>query len=56
VIIGPTLTGLPFTSGMVFQKLMSGKVPGLGKFTLPLVDVRDCAKAHFLALTSPKIQ
>ncbi len=35
---------------------MNRKIPGLGKFALPMVDVRDCAYAHYLATTSPNVK
>ena len=55
VILGPTLTGLPYTSGVFLKKIMHRSWPGVAKFALPIVDVRDCAQAHFLAITSPNI-
>ena len=44
LLIGPTITGLPFFSGAIsIAKMMSGKIPGTAKFSIPLSDVRDCA-------------
>ncbi len=56
-LFGPTLTGLPFAAGSALAKFMkNGKfIIGVGKFAIPMVDVRDCAHAHYLALTSPNI-
>ncbi len=35
---------------------MNKNLPGVGKFSIPMTDVRDCAHAHYLALTSPNIK
>jgi len=43
LILGPSLVDSDFTSGLIIKKLMSGKVPGIPKIMMPLVDVRDCA-------------
>ena len=53
ICLGPTLTGRDFASGLSIKKVMSGKVPGTGKFMLPLVDVRDAAEAHLKAILGP---
>jgi nucleoside-diphosphate-sugar epimerase len=54
-LVGPTLTGLFFTSGgITIKKLMNNF--GTGKFPMPLSDVRDCAQAHILSLTSEEIK
>jgi len=34
---------------------MKSKLFGVPKFTISLVDVRDCAQAHYLAAISPNI-
>ena len=50
MILGPMLGGAPGTSLMVIQKLLSGRYPALPKFAVSVVDVRDVAQAHRLAL------
>jgi nucleoside-diphosphate-sugar epimerase len=53
ICIGPTLTGRDFASGLSIKKVMSGKIPGTGKFMLALVDVRDAAESHLRAILAP---
>eukprot|EP00163_Fabomonas_tropica_P013230 TRINITY_DN24732_c0_g1_i1.p1 TRINITY_DN24732_c0_g1~~TRINITY_DN24732_c0_g1_i1.p1 ORF type:complete len:456 (-),score=125.61 TRINITY_DN24732_c0_g1_i1:214-1581(-) len=57
MVIGPILTddalGLN-TSLRIIQDLMRGLVPFIPKMGLALVDVRDVALAHVVALQSPK--
>ncbi|OLP55341.1 epimerase [Rhizobium rhizosphaerae] len=50
MILGPMLGGAPGTSLMVIQKLLSGRYPALPKFAVSVVDVRDVAEMHRLAL------
>lgn len=50
ICLGPTLTGRDFASGLSIKKVMSGSVPGTGKFMLPIVDVRDVALSHLMAI------
>lgn len=45
---------LGFTQNLV-RNLMIGKPPMLPKVILPIIDVRDVAKCHVIALTAPKI-
>ena len=53
ICIGPTLTGRDFASGLSIKKVMSGKIPGTGKFMLAIVDVRDAALSHLQAILAP---
>lgn len=53
ICLGPTLTGRDFASGLSIKKIMSGKIPGTGKFMLALVDVRDAAESHLRAILAP---
>lgn len=46
MILGPAFVGKGFTSGQIIDETINGKYPGLPKFSTPIVDVRDCAKAH----------
>jgi nucleoside-diphosphate-sugar epimerase len=52
VVIGPLITSVSGTSIETVKKLLDSRVPGLPKLLLNLVDVRDVAKAHVLALTN----
>ena len=33
---------------------MNGKYPGLAKISIPIVDVREVAKAHLIAIIKPQ--
>ncbi|MFO0745773.1 MAG: aldehyde reductase [Myxococcota bacterium] len=54
VIIGPSLVPGLNTSNQIFADLLNGKYPGILALDWGLVDVRDVALAHLLALTTPK--
>ncbi|PQZ93505.1 epimerase [Arthrobacter sp. MYb227] len=51
-IIGPVLGPRLSTSIRLVQRMVSGGMPGLPKISLPLVDVRDVADLHVLAMSS----
>ncbi|TNV77432.1 hypothetical protein FGO68_gene210 [Halteria grandinella] len=51
-IMGPTYVNNGFASGEFMSDLLSGKFPRMPKVMIPLVNVRDVAKAHLLALKS----
>jgi nucleoside-diphosphate-sugar epimerase len=51
--LGPVLDADYGTSGEVVRKLMRREMPGVPNFRFALVDVRDCARAHLLAMTNP---
>lgn len=56
-VFGPTLNEpneLGYTQTLV-RNLMIGKPPMLPKVVLPIVDVRDVAKCHVIALTAPNV-
>jgi dihydroflavonol-4-reductase len=53
-ILGPNFAVGDFTSGDIIKKMMTGKFPGMPVIQFPIVDVRDCAIAHFKALTVPE--
>lgn len=53
-IIGPVLGPRLSTSIQLVQRIVSGHLPGLPKVSLPLVDVRDVAELHVLAMISPQ--
>lgn len=47
---GPTLVNHEFTTALVVEQFLMGKVPGVAKMMFPLVDVRDAALAHIRAI------
>jgi dihydroflavonol-4-reductase len=53
-VLGPSLTGVDNTSNELVGKLVRREVPGCARLELPLVDVRDVATAHALAMTAPQ--
>lgn len=53
-IVGPALSKNTFTSGDLIERLLKGEVPALPEMSVGVVDVRDVAKAHLLALENPK--
>ncbi len=51
MILGPQMNGdAPQSSSEVFMLIMSGQYPLLPPLWFPMVDVRDCAAAHVLAV------
>ncbi|XZG69110.1 SDR family oxidoreductase [Chitinibacteraceae bacterium HSL-7] len=53
LILGPLLSARAGTSVDVVRKMLTGGFPALPRFGLPVVDVRDVAAAHVLAMTHP---
>eukprot|EP01015_Nassula_variabilis_P021612 TRINITY_DN3873_c0_g1_i1.p2 TRINITY_DN3873_c0_g1~~TRINITY_DN3873_c0_g1_i1.p2 ORF type:complete len:136 (+),score=39.13 TRINITY_DN3873_c0_g1_i1:64-471(+) len=51
-LLGPPLTGGEFMSSDVIEKVMTHQFPAIPKLQFQMVDVRDTAEAHILALTS----
>ncbi len=51
-IIGPVLTLEGLGSVQLVSRLLTGKVPGVPRLGFDIVDVRDVALAHILAMTS----
>ena len=49
-VFGPLLEKDFSDSGEIIRKLLAGEIPGLPKINFPLVDVRDVADMHLLAL------
>lgn len=54
MVIGPSLSPGLNTSNQVFADLLGGTYPGIMRFTWGFVDVRDVARAHVLAATTPE--
>jgi nucleoside-diphosphate-sugar epimerase len=53
-ILGPVLDDEPRTSNELHLKLMRREVPGTARIKWGVVDVRDVAEAHSLALVTPQ--
>lgn len=52
-VLGPVLGPDRSASIDIIARLLEGSVPGLARFGWPLVDVRDVAALHLLAMTDP---
>jgi nucleoside-diphosphate-sugar epimerase len=52
-VLGPSLTGADNTSNEIVAKLVKRQLPGCPRLAFSLVDVRDVAKAHVLAMLTP---
>jgi len=53
-VLGPTLDDNCTTSLIGVRKLLSGRAPGAPRFGNAVVDVRDVARMHLSALTTPQ--
>uniref|UniRef100_A0A914BXA2 3-beta hydroxysteroid dehydrogenase/isomerase domain-containing protein n=1 Tax=Acrobeloides nanus TaxID=290746 RepID=A0A914BXA2_9BILA len=53
-IVGPLLTIVPPTSAEIIKRILNHEMPGLPEIDTTIVDVRDIAKAHILAMENPK--
>ncbi len=54
-ILGPVLARIHLRSSpAIVRQMLRGKVPGSPRISMPLVDVRDVAEAHVLALEAGK--
>lgn len=54
MVLGPVLGRRAGTSTGMIRSLLKGKYPALPDFRVSVVDVRDVAEAHVLALSEPK--
>jgi len=45
-ILGPSLTGTDFTSGVIIRKILTNDLIGIPEIKWSIVDVRDWALAH----------
>lgn len=52
-ILGPVFSADNSTSISLVQRLLNGEMPGCPQLSYGLVDVRDVASLHLLAMTSP---
>ncbi|KAE8444798.1 hypothetical protein EG329_014258 [Mollisiaceae sp. DMI_Dod_QoI] len=53
LIVGPILSDDFSPSIILIQRLLNGDLPGCPNLTFGIVDVRDCASLHLLAMTHP---
>jgi nucleoside-diphosphate-sugar epimerase len=53
-ILGPALSKDVSTSIQLASRLMDGDMPGIPQIAFGIVDVRDVASIHLLAMTNPK--
>jgi len=54
VVFGPNYNTANFSSGDIIKKFVSGEIPMYPKSSIPVVDVRDVAKAHLQAILVPE--
>jgi dihydroflavonol-4-reductase len=52
-VLGPSLGGAANASNEIVRKVLLRHLPGLPRLMFPVVDVRDVADLHLLAMTSP---
>ena len=53
-VLGPMFGDHFSASLQIIKKLLDGSAPALPRFCFPLVDVRDIARLHLLAMTAPQ--
>ena len=53
-VLGPLLADNPSESLLLVTKMLRGDFPGVPKFGMEIVDVRDVADLHVLALETPQ--
>ena len=54
LVIGPILTEFNGTSVGLLKSILTGEIPGCLDVNPPLVDVRDVAQAHIIAMEKPE--
>ena len=54
LVLGPVTSDDFSASVQVVERLLSGRVPGIPRLGFNIVDVRDVASLHILAMTDPK--
>jgi nucleoside-diphosphate-sugar epimerase len=52
-VMGPILGREVSGANHIIQRMLDGKMPAVPRLYIPIVDVRDVAKAHVLAMTTP---
>jgi nucleoside-diphosphate-sugar epimerase len=53
-VMGPALGRAVSGANHIVQRMLAGKMPGFPNLYIPIVDVRDVAAAHLLAMTTPE--
>ena len=53
-VLGPSLSGADNASNEIVRKALDRELPLLPRIMFPIVDVRDVATAHVLAMTEPR--
>ena len=53
-MVGPSLCSPGYASQKIVSDMVTGKLPGMGRLMMSLVDVRDVAEAHVKALETPE--
>lgn len=53
-VMGPVMGREISGSNHIVQAMLTGKIPGFPDLYIPIVDVRDVARAHLVAMTSPE--
>ena len=53
-VMGPVMGKDISGSNHIEQRMLAGRMPGLPNLWIPIVDVRDVARAHLLAMTTPR--
>ena len=54
MVLGPVMTGTVSGSVELISRMLTGKVPALPRIGFSVVDVRDLAALHLLAMRAPK--
>ncbi|WP_433799332.1 NAD-dependent epimerase/dehydratase family protein [Actinomycetospora sp. CA-084318] len=52
-VVGPVLGGTVSGANELLERLLTGRLPGLPDLAIPVVDVRDVARAHVAAIAAP---
>jgi nucleoside-diphosphate-sugar epimerase len=52
-VMGPVLGAEISGANHIVQRILNGEMPGYPNLWIPIVDVRDVASAHILAMTAP---
>lgn len=52
-VMGPVMGNEVSGANHIVQRMLSGGMPGFPHLFIPIVDVRDVARAHLLAMTNP---
>ncbi|OBR54767.1 SDR family oxidoreductase [Paraburkholderia tropica] len=53
-VMGPVMGNAISGANHIIQRMLNGAMPGFPNLFIPIVDVRDVASAHILAMTNPQ--